>query len=84
MGMSIDIDGSIKELSKWRENFNYDNGDYCYGGNTTEYSLDVAIETMRKFQRIQAIVEAWKADVDIDSFDCMADIYEVVGDGNNN
>lgn len=55
MGMTIDIDGSIKELSKWRNDLNYDNGDYCYGDDTTRHSLDVAIETMRKYQKIEKI-----------------------------
>lgn len=47
-------------------------------------ACDVAITTMRKYQRIQTIVEAWKADTDIDSYDCMTDIYEVVEDENIN
>lgn len=55
--MTNNIDGSIKELSKWRKRLNYDNGDYCYGDNTTKYSLDVAITTMRKYQEIEKIVE---------------------------
>ena len=60
MGMTIDIDGSIKELSKWRKDLNYDNGDYCYGDDTTRHSLDVAIETMRKYQKIEQIVKQYK------------------------
>ena len=59
MGMSIDINGSIKELSKWRKNLNYDNGDYCYGDDITRRSLDVAIETMRKYQKIEEIYSDW-------------------------
>ena len=55
--MAIDIDKSIKELSKWRKNLNYDNGDYCYGDDTTKRSLDVAIETIRKYQKIEEIVK---------------------------
>lgn len=46
-------------------------------------AYDVAIATMRKYQKIQEIVEAWLHDVDIDSYDCMADIYEVIEDGND-
>lgn len=57
MGMTINIDESIKELSKWRKDLNYDNGDYCYGGDTTEQSLETAIETMRKYQKIEELVE---------------------------
>lgn len=46
-------------------------------------SLDTAIDTMCKYQHITKIVEAWEADVDIDSYDCMSDIREVIEDGNN-
>ena len=52
-----DIDESIKELSKWRKDLNYDNGDYCYGDDTTKHSLDVAIDIMRKYQKIKEIVK---------------------------
>ena len=57
MGTSINIDESIRELTKWRKELNYDNGDYCYGGDITRYSLDVAINIMRKYQEIEKIVE---------------------------
>ena len=56
MGMTIDVDESIKELSKWRKDLNYDNGDYCYGDDTTKYSLDIAINILRKYQKIQQII----------------------------
>lgn len=65
---------------------NCDNCDLCYKQGTMgeqKEALKFAVETMRKYQRIQAIVEAWKADVDIDSYDCMVDIYEVIEDGND-
>lgn len=39
---------------------------------------DIAVETMRKYQHITEIVEAWKADTDLDSYDCMADIEGVL------
>lgn len=41
----------------------------------------MVINTMRKYQKITEIVEAWKADVDIDSSDSMGDIKEVLEDG---
>jgi len=44
-------------------------------------SLDMAIDAMRKYQHITKIVEAWEADVDIDSYDCMSDIRGVIEDG---
>lgn len=60
MEMTIDIDESIKELSKWRKDLNYDRGDYCYGGTSTKHSLDVAIETMNKYQKIEQIAREGK------------------------
>lgn len=59
MEIPINIDESIKELSKWRKDLNYDNGDYCYGDDTTKYSLDKAIDIMRKYKQIEEIVEDW-------------------------
>ena len=81
MGMSIDIDKSIKELSKWRKDLNYDNGDYCYGDDTTKHSLDVAIDTMRKYQKIEEIVGNYGFDT---SWLCLKKIRKVIEDGNNN
>lgn len=60
MEMTIDIDESIKELSKWRKDLNYDRGDYCYGGTNTKHSLDVAINIMRKYQKIEQIAREGK------------------------
>lgn len=38
-------------------------------------------EIVHKYQKIEQIIEAWKADTDIDSYDSMTDIYEVLEDG---
>ena len=48
-------------------------------------TLDVAIETMRKYQKIQEIVTKWKANTWTDgvSYDCMVQISEVLEDGTN-
>ena len=76
MKMSMTIEEAKEHLSQY------------IGDNRIDYddldAIEVAVNVIQKYQRIQAIVEAWKADVVIDSFDCMADIYEVVGNGNNN
>ena len=81
MGMKIDIDESIKELSKWRKDLNYDNGDYCYGDDTTKRSLDVAIDTMRKYQKIQEIVNNTQQLCSYGS--AFIEIREVIKDGND-
>lgn len=85
MGMSIDIDGSIKELSNWRKDLNYDNGDYFYGDDTTKYSLDVAIDTMRKYQKIKDIVKDNNGFLDgsLEHSRAFTKIAEVVEDGTN-
>ena len=80
MEMKIDIDGSIKELSKWRKSLNYDNGDYYYGDSTTKHSLDTAIEVMRKYQKIQEIVGNYGFDT---SWLCLKKIREVLENGND-
>lgn len=84
--MGMTIDGSIKELSKWRNDLNYDNGDYFYGDDTTRHSLGVAIEIMRKYKKIQEIVKKWELDSWTDnlSYESMIQIREVLEDGNEN
>lgn len=49
--------------------------------NEDNNAIETALDTIHKYQKIQEIVKAWKADVDIDSYDCMADIEEVLEDG---
>ena len=83
MGMTIDIDKSIKELSKWRKRLNYDNGDYCYGDNTTKYSLDVAITTMRKYQQIVGIVSLNDEEFKQCGLKELKEILEVIADGDD-
>lgn len=74
--MKMLIDNHIEILKS------YHNGFTGCVGNLQE-SIDVAVDIMNKYQRIQEIVKAWKADVDINSYDCMADICEVIEDGND-
>ena len=46
-------------------------------------AIDTAISIMRKYQRIQKIVEAWRENgLDYDSCDAMENIERVVEDGN--
>ena len=80
MGMDIDIDGSIKELSKWRKDLDYDNGDYCYGDDNTEHSLDVAIDIMMKYQKIQQIYERFKKDCGYFPRMAWLDVMKVIKD----
>ena len=54
------------------------NGLECYTPQAKD-ARDVAIETMRKYQKIEQIVKSWN---DMNSFDSMVQISEVVEDGN--
>ena len=71
MGMSIDK--AIDIMEHYEE----------YGFALQVNGRTKVIETMRKYQKITEIVEAWRADVDIDSCDSMGDIREVIEDGKN-
>lgn len=51
----------------------------CYTPQAKD-ARDTAIATMRKYQRIQEIVKAWN---DMNSFDSMVQISEVLEDGND-
>ncbi len=44
-------------------------------------ALDIAIDTMRKYQKIEEIYKNWSYGAD--SCDCMKDIERVVEDGND-
>ena len=44
----------------------------------TVESIDVAIETMRKYQKIQELMRGWN---NFNSYERMCDIYEVIEDG---
>ena len=46
-------------------------------------SLAYAVETMRKYQKIEQIVKVWHQDIYAKDFECMAEIAEVVEDGND-
>lgn len=50
---------------------------------TNVEAVETALDIMRKYQKIEQIVEAWLHDEDIDSYDSMADIEEVVRNEND-
>ena len=53
--------------------------------NNKNYALDVAIETMCKYQKIKEIVKKWELDSWTDnlSYESMIQIREVLEDGND-
>lgn len=46
-------------------------------------SLDLAIDTIRKYQKIEEIVNNWHHDIEAKDFECMAEIADVVEDSND-
>ncbi len=72
--MGMTIDESITELDKARDSI-----EPClFLDEAIDQSMKTAIEIMRKYQKIQEIVKAWN---DMNSFDSMLKISEVLEDG---
>ena len=76
--MGMTIDDCIKELL-----INKEDDTYVLGNETIDFSID----TMRKYQKIQEIVEKWSEDeIDYEGHygdDYMEKIQEVLEDGND-
>lgn len=68
------IDEHIAQLKKLKS---FHNG--SYGA-----SINFSLETMRKYQKIQEIVNTWRHDITAGDYHCMAEVAEVVEDGNDN
>ena len=88
MGMSIDK--AIKCLELWlskgatsltENRFGYLGYLKGYFHKYDKEAYELAIDTMRKYQKIQTIAKAWN---DMNSFDSMVQISEVIEDGDNN
>lgn len=60
----------------------YYNGFTGQAGNLQE-SIDVAVCIMRKYQQIEEIVNTWRNDITAGDYHCMAEVAEVVEDGND-
>lgn len=50
---------------------------------TTDECIAVAVNIMRKYQKIEEIVNTWHHDIEAKDFECMAEIADVVEDGND-
>ena len=57
-------------------------GNYSY--TVIEHQAkNVLIDTARKYQKIEQIVKVWHQDIYAKDFECMAEIAEVVENGND-
>ena len=71
MGMSID-----KAIEHGKEQLE------IFGGEHKEF-IETALDTMRKYQKIEQIVKVWHQDIYAKDFECMAEVAEVIKDGND-
>ena len=81
--MGMTIEQKIKTLL---ELYHYIKGDthFCgYNEETATQSLETAIDTMRKYQRIEQIYQKWNEVNDFSYNQAMRMIGEVVEDGND-
>ena len=57
------------------------------GDNRVDYddldAIEVAVDLIQKYQKIEQIVKVWHQDIYAKDFECMAEIAEVVEDGND-
>lgn len=79
--MGMTIDDCIDELQKLKLPISKHDLSFHFVEHTRNKTVETAIETMRKYQKIQTIVKAWN---DMNSFDSMVQISEVLEDGNDN
>ena len=71
--MGMTIDKAINAMEYYNQ---YDNA-------TQHQARKTAIDTMSKYQKIEQIVKVWHQDIYAKDFECMAEIAEVVEDGND-
>lgn len=70
------IEESLEWLTSRKEHYEMD--DNC---QELAQALDVAINTMRKYQKIEEIVNTWRHDITAGDYHCMAEVAEVFEDG---
>ena len=70
MGMTID------------KTIEFFNGLECHTPQAKD-ARNIAIDTMRKYQKIKQIIEVWHQDIFAKDFECIAEVAEVVEDGND-
>lgn len=77
--MERPIEGAIHEIERELHFQRYDCGIAQLSTGLRD-AMKTAVDTMRKYQKIQTVVNAW---TDMNSFDSMIQISEVIEDGND-
>lgn len=75
--MGMTIEKHIEVLSS------YNHGFTGYAGNLQD-SIDVAIDIMHKYQKIQEIYLKWNRNYDVPTSDAWTEIIGVIEDGKDN
>lgn len=73
MGMSID-----EAITRYKNNAEYES---THGNLQGCLEFRQLAEWLRKYQKIEQIIEVWHQDIDAKDFECIAEVAEVVEDG---
>lgn len=79
MGIKINEEQAIEILSDIRMNVNYK----CNTETQTGMACKLAIDIMRKYQKIQEIYDNWNVDFGVETHRAMSKIGEVLEDDND-
>ena len=74
---------SIEEAINHLGNYSSTNGSGLTTDKQHNEAKRVAIDIMRKYQKIEQIVKVWHQDIYAKDFECMAEIADEVEDGND-
>lgn len=80
MGMTIDEAGNI--IDRYDVNF-YDDDGHKIDVRLLAQAFDTALETMRKYRKIEIIWDKWHIDMSVKTNVAMSQIGDVLKDGNN-
>ena len=80
--MGMTIDEAMNNLSGILTEATEDEDSVCYVTGNDAETLQVAIDTMRKYQKIAELYDYWRSDKCEYTISCMENIGKVLRDGN--